>query len=323
MSRAHRFRKGDHVLCHHLSSLYEAKVEQSKFENHVMHYQLSFPALSTTEWVDGDLVVKDTKENRELKAKLEKENKSSTTTADTTTNGDRGGEKQGEEEQEAAEEEDEQEEEEDSKTSRSTKRTYKRKRTRESLSADSSSANKKKKQRTRRQSRDEESESEEEDSIERLDKRPAKLQIELSEQLRRVLKEDCEQCTQTQKPYKLPFSESIEDIVDEYLQERRVDEKEDSNEFQLAKTVLTGAKNYFNALARRALLYPCEKKQYDTYFKTGSRIPCAVYGMTHLLRLYVKLPIYLTRTEIGEAGSQVIQEQTGLFLTWLSARKAL
>ncbi len=410
MSRAHRFRKNEKVLCHHLSSLYEAKVEQSKVaENDAIMYQLSFPALSMTEWVLGDLVVKDNKENRELKAKMEKENggggggargakggsafdistTGSTTTTTTTTGttptvaspitatkgsptknstGTESSAVEKKEQQQPDGDDDDDgndegasSEDDHHRTSASSgsgssssrvsnrsstggsasasgstsKRTYKRKRTSTTSPSSSSSSAadsvKKKKQRTtsRRSSKpetdsedeEEENEEQDEDSIEKLDKRPVKIQYELSTELKLVLKQDYEHCTKTQKPYKLPFPETIQDLIKEYLKSVRGEEKTESAQYQTAKYVLNGIKSYFNALVRRALLYPCEKKQYDTHFKSGSRIPSSVYGLAHLLRLFVKLPVYLTRTDIGTAGCDTIKEHTVSFLAWLSYRQ--
>lgn len=68
--------------------------------------------------------------------------------------------------------------------------------------------------------------------------------------------------------------------------------------------MLDGIKIYFDFTLGDHLLYAPERDQYKTYKNEAS--PSSVYGAEHLLRLFVKLPQFLSQSQLPPTHSQLL-----------------
>jgi mortality factor 4-like protein 1 len=273
------------------------QIMNSRAESNGMQYLIHFPEFSKSDWIDSALVVQDNKENRTLKAQMEQTKESHTTTTTTSSAASTRDKKVSEEKSSGA-----------SATKSSSSSTRKRKRTYQ--------PKEKKNKRSRSDEDEQEDEEEEEDEVVQT-----KIEIPLPSALKSVLLEDYKHCSDKKQEYPLPVSTSLDTLISNFIthlkdQQQNTEETASDGELQIVESVLQGVKEYFNAVLRKALLYPCEKKSHDTYFKK-SNIPSNVYGLEHLLRFYVKLPQYLSRMKVGQEGCAVIKDKSVAFLEWL------
>lgn len=63
--------------------------------------------------------------------------------------------------------------------------------------------------------------------------------------------------------------------------------------------ITDGLRTYFNKTLKAMLLYPEERKQSEEVLKNG-KLPQDVYGVEHLVRLFLKLPDILPFTNLDE-----------------------
>lgn len=100
-----------------------------------------------------------------------------------------------------------------------------------------------------------------------------------------------------------------------------VDEK--SNPAKVYQELIHGIEQFFNRALGKSLLYRLERKQYDDYMgKNPGALPADIYGAEHLLRLFVRLPMFLSMCndmDTQKDGSKKIQAYLQSFLQYLSS----
>ena len=97
---------------------------------------------------------------------------------------------------------------------------------------------------------------------------------------------------------------------------------------QLLAEILDGVKIYFDFMLVDHLLYEPEKQQFEramsagtcnSHSEPGSKrlAPSDVYGVEHLLRLMVKLPLFLTHTQLPASHVAVINTHLKDFMRYI------
>ncbi|EGD83542.1 hypothetical protein PTSG_04147 [Salpingoeca rosetta] len=129
---------------------------------------------------------------------------------------------------------------------------------------------------------------------------PAK--ITLPAELKKRLVDDHDKI-KAKKLAKLPARPTVSDVLNDFLKSY----KTDSPEKEVACEVVAGVKVYFQHCLPAILLYKFEKQQYDNFNSADDEAdPCTHYGGIHLLRLFVKLPGLLAKTQLKEDARSVL-----------------
>ena len=116
--------------------------------------------------------------------------------------------------------------------------------------------------------------------------------LRLPHSMKLKLLEDWERITRERKLVPLPRSPSISELLEEFLQTKA---KRSSHE-RLYGEVVDGMRSYFNQALSSLLLYKYERKQFRDLKEEHKTKPLVdIYGVEHLLRLYVKLPELLAQ----------------------------
>jgi mortality factor 4-like protein 1 len=97
----------------------------------------------------------------------------------------------------------------------------------------------------------------------------------------------------------LPKENTIAICIDEFLQTKY--SKVNDEEYTCYKELFDGLRLYFDRALPTILLFRHEREQYDILLENEMRnnpnsigcIPSSIYGVEHLLRLFVKLPKYM------------------------------
>ena len=116
--------------------------------------------------------------------------------------------------------------------------------------------------------------------------------LRLPHSMKLKLLEDWERITRERKLVPLPRSPCISELLEEFLQTKA---KRSSHE-RLYGEVVDGMRSYFNQALSSLLLYKYERKQFRDLKEEHKAKPLVeIYGVEHLLRLYVKLPELLAQ----------------------------
>lgn len=97
----------------------------------------------------------------------------------------------------------------------------------------------------------------------------------------------------------LPKESTVTICIDEFLQTKYG--KVDDDEYTVYKELFYGLRLYFDRALPTILLFRHEREQYDILLENEMRnnpdsigcMPSSIYGVEHLLRLFVKLPKYM------------------------------
>lgn len=260
----------------------EGKIENSKVdENGSLQYFISFSSEDKeSEWLDSSLIKKLSSDQQQQQQVKEE-----------------------------SEQEDEQPKSTTKKRGRATSSSRKRKRTQLSKEASPTQQEPKKKRSKK-----------EDEQVDDTDQHyQAKLQLTFPKALKDVLVEDYRHCMERKNAYELPAKRSVDTIINDFVQHER--QSCNSEEVQIFESVFNGVKEYFNALLWKVLLYPTEKSSCESYLKKNKDVQASsVFGLEHLLRFFVKLPQFLSRLGIGDAGCEVIREKILSFFTWIEQK---
>lgn len=94
--------------------------------------------------------------------------------------------------------------------------------------------------------------------------------------------------------YNLPRKPVAAAILEQFLAAKREEEQGNACEDAILTEMVQGLKTYFDSGLGMILLYPEEYSQYETARMARPGVPpCEIYGIEHLLRLVVKLPMLL------------------------------
>ncbi|KAL1520221.1 hypothetical protein AB1Y20_023691 [Prymnesium parvum] len=143
--------------------------------------------------------------------------------------------------------------------------------------------------------------------------------LRLPHSMKLKLLEDWERITRERKLVPLPRSPSISDFLEEFLQTKA---KRSSHE-RLYGEVVDGVQSYFNQTLGALLLYKYERKQHSDITKEHMSKPLVeIYGVEHLLRLYVKLPELLNQCSLQKEHMTVLVSKLVELLKFMQANKA-
>ncbi|CAO3628811.1 unnamed protein product [Mucor hiemalis] len=124
--------------------------------------------------------------------------------------------------------------------------------------------------------------------LEEETKRP-EFKLTIPEILKGLLVDDWENITKNRQVLSIPREITVDKILESF-KEQYPKKDETFDEF------IQGIQLYFNKLLSTSLLYRMERKQHEEV--CGEKEPSGVYGVEHLLRLFVEIPIMVSQTNI-------------------------
>jgi mortality factor 4-like protein 1 len=140
--------------------------------------------------------------------------------------------------------------------------------------------------------------------------------------LKRVAVDDWEWVTKEQALVTLPRDPNVAQVLQRWEQSTR---KGGGEADTATGEVCASLMEYFDALLPTMLLYRFERLQFETYFRAAQEKagdppprPSTVYGAEHLLRLFVKLPFLLDRSQIEPAVLKSIAERVNDLMEFIS-----
>ncbi|KAJ7966566.1 MRG family protein isoform 1 [Quillaja saponaria] len=142
------------------------------------------------------------------------------------------------------------------------------------------------------------------------------IQIPLT--LKKQLVDDCEFITHLGKLVKLPRVPNVDDILKKYLDYRL---KKDGLIGDSVGEIVRGLCCYFDKALPMMLLYSNERQQFEEACASDIS-PSTVYGAEHLLRLFVKLPEFLSHANIEEETLIELQANLVDFLKFLHKNRS-
>lgn len=147
------------------------------------------------------------------------------------------------------------------------------------------------------------------------------IKIKMPEELKQWLVDDWDLIVRHKKLVNVEDAPSnfmtVDKILDEYLKAKTKGANK-ARESQV-KDICDGIREYFNAMLGCQLVYKFERPQYTKLDKTLSdEIPMSsVYGVSHLVRLFVKLGQMLIYTDLNEADTSTLTGHLEDFLKFL------
>jgi mortality factor 4-like protein 1 len=130
----------------------------------------------------------------------------------------------------------------------------------------------------------------------------AAIKIQLPEELKKLIVEDWENVTQRAMLVSLPRTPSVNDLFKAFMN----DGKRKNTVQQAMAQIVEGLSVYFDRALPLILLYKSERAQLASAVEPGKRFS-DVYGLEHLLRLFVRLPHLLAHADISEADLILLQ----------------
>ncbi|KAI8095232.1 MRG-domain-containing protein [Thamnidium elegans] len=130
-------------------------------------------------------------------------------------------------------------------------------------------------------------------------KRP-EFKLMIPDTLKSLLVDDWENITKNRQILSLPREITVNRILEDFKEQ--YDRKDEAlDEF------IQGIQLYFNKLLSTSLLYRMERKQYEEL--CVDKEPDNVYGVEHLLRLFVEIPILVCQTNIDSDTLNELREK--------------
>ena len=155
-----------------------------------------------------------------------------------------------------------------------------------------------------------------ESTVESEDNYNSKVEINIviPDLLKGTLVEDWDLVSRQKHIYRLPANVTVDDILKTY-----VDSVESAVERQSALTEFaSGIKEYFNLMLHSQLLYKLERSQHEEIVKMHpEKTVTQIYGISHLLRLFVKVGAMLVYTDLDEKNTSVLVNHVHNFLHYL------
>lgn len=145
--------------------------------------------------------------------------------------------------------------------------------------------------------------------------------------LKKMLVEDWKRITH--EPYKLvplPRKPNVSQIIQGYMTFKKSKAKADEaseKELESLQGIMEGIQHYFDRALGYLLLYRMERKQYeDTRAKHPDTPMSEIYGIEHLVRLFVRLPVLLGSAELPAKDVGPLQARLADFLKYLQKNSA-
>lgn len=144
------------------------------------------------------------------------------------------------------------------------------------------------------------------------------VKIKLPDELKNWLVDDWDFINRQKKLTEVPAKITVDQILDQYLQNNK---KKNSSQ---AAEMCNGIKEYFNTTLGCQLLYKFERPQYQKAQRESPQDApmSSVYGIIHLVRLFVKLGQMLVYTDLDEKDMATLLTHIHEFLRYL-ARSSL
>jgi mortality factor 4-like protein 1 len=149
------------------------------------------------------------------------------------------------------------------------------------------------------------------------------VKVEIPEELKKWLADDWDLVTRQKQLVRLPKRQTVGDILEQYASHVTANEPEKGSPGQIQE-VCAGVKEYFNAMLGAQLLYKFERPQYADILEVHRDTPMAeIYGVEHLLRLFVRIGPMLSFTVMeGESVSLLLSHMHD-FLKYVAANQEM
>ncbi|KAL2644598.1 hypothetical protein R1flu_012185 [Riccia fluitans] len=145
------------------------------------------------------------------------------------------------------------------------------------------------------------------------------MKIPIPAVLKKQLVDDWE-LIQSGKSIKLPRKPCVDEILKSY---RELKTKREGTDEDSVGEVLEGLQAYFDRALPAMLLYKQERAQYAEAVSDGNLgPPSSIYGVEHLLRLFVKLPELLAFINMEEEALNQLQQRLQDFLKFLQKNQS-
>eukprot|EP00471_Norrisiella_sphaerica_P012419 CAMPEP_0184503478 /NCGR_PEP_ID=MMETSP0113_2-20130426/51915_1 /TAXON_ID=91329 /ORGANISM="Norrisiella sphaerica, Strain BC52" /LENGTH=222 /DNA_ID=CAMNT_0026892981 /DNA_START=576 /DNA_END=1244 /DNA_ORIENTATION=- len=135
------------------------------------------------------------------------------------------------------------------------------------------------------------------------------LKVNFPGELKKTLVDDWENINRNQKVMKLPVEPCVRKILDYYVNNVVDGTAKDAKQIKLSKNVVDALKIYFEHSLGRSLLYAHERETYESQVKSKKKNPLDMYGVYHLLRLFVKMPSLVNNTGLTEEQQSAIGKE--------------
>lgn len=154
----------------------------------------------------------------------------------------------------------------------------------------------------------------------RGDHKHAEVTIEIKPQLKYILVDDWEFITKDRKVVDLPSTFPVSTILLEYRDDLKARDTA-RIPMDVADEFLRGIKLYFNNTLSLLLLYKFERLQYSNLLKERGAdfLASDVYGVEHLLRLFVTLPGLIAQTTMDAVSVRVMLDESKKILDFIYA----
>jgi mortality factor 4-like protein 1 len=113
----------------------------------------------------------------------------------------------------------------------------------------------------------------------------------------------------------IPVKKSVNRILDDFYKEYLNHKPEDAMEH-----VVQGLKSYFENTLGNTLLYRFERQQYVEQMKKEIMVG-DVYGVEHLMRLFVQLPSLIAHTNMDQDAINILKDHICTFLIYLEKHR--
>lgn len=145
----------------------------------------------------------------------------------------------------------------------------------------------------------------------------ADIRIAIPPELQHFLVDDWDLITRQKQLVPLPRKKTVNHILQDYVDS--VVENSDGIRPGVAEEMTQGIKVYFNVMLGTQLLYKFERPQYgDLLNDTPNCSMCDIYGVEHLLRLFIRLGNALCYSNFDDKSIQFVVSCIQDFLNYLS-----
>ncbi|KAI7859762.1 MRG-domain-containing protein [Circinella umbellata] len=125
--------------------------------------------------------------------------------------------------------------------------------------------------------------------------RRSEFKLPIPESLKGHLVDDWENVTKNQQLTPLPRTPSVSEILQQYYDYVHGQCNMDDETLTL---VIDGIKLYFDKSLGSTLLYNVERKQFEDEVQIPEKLPSDMYGIEHLLRLFVQMPTLISQSNV-------------------------
>ena len=143
------------------------------------------------------------------------------------------------------------------------------------------------------------------------------IRIAIPQELQHWLVDDWDLITRQKQLVPLPRKKTVHNILQDYVQS--VVDNPNGVRLGVAEEMTQGIKEYFNVMLGTQLLYKFERPQYgDLLSDMPNKSMCEIYGVEHLLRLFIRLGSALSYSNFDEKSMQFVVSCIQDFLNYLS-----